>query len=58
MNTVTASHKFSLVNRGKLTQSIQMQLSKNEKGLSEFLSAFLKCKQNFETFKKKDDPHR
>ena len=58
MNTVTAGHKFSLVNRGKLTQSIQMQLSKNEKGLSEFLSAFLKCKQNFETFKNKDDPHR
>ena len=28
VNTLTADHKFSLLNRDKLTQAIQMQLSK------------------------------
>ena len=31
VNTLTAGHNFSLVNRGKLRQPIQMQLSENKK---------------------------
>ena len=33
-----------LRNRGKLTQPIQMQLSKKQKAFSKFFSAFLKSK--------------
>ena len=36
---------------------IQMQLSQKQKGFSEFLFPFLKCRLNFEYFEKKDDAH-
>ena len=40
-----------------LMQSIQMQLSKKQKSLSEFLFPFLELRLNFEHFEKKGDPH-
>ena len=43
VNTLTAAHKFSLLNKGKLMQPIQMQLSKSQKNFSQFFAAFLKC---------------
>ena len=39
-----------LVNRDNLMQHIQMQLSQKEKKFSEFFSAFLKSRLNFENF--------
>ena len=36
--------QVSLLNRDKLRQPIQMQLSKKQKAFSEFSAAFLKCK--------------
>ena len=56
-STLSADGKFSLLNRDKLTQSIQTQLSPKEKTFSDFFSAFLKSTLNFEDFLKKDDPH-
>ena len=39
-------------------QPIQMQVSPKQETFSEFFSAFLKSKLNFEDFqKKKDEPH-
>ena len=35
VNTLTTGHKFSLLNRDKLTQPIQMQLSKKQNAFSE-----------------------
>ena len=40
-----------------LIESIQMQLSKKQKSLSEFLFPFLELRLIFEHFEKKDDPH-
>ena len=56
-STLSADGKFSLLNRDKLTQSIQTQLSPKEKTFSDFFSAFLKSTLNFEDFLKEDDPH-
>ena len=44
MNTLTAGNKFSLLNRDKLTQPIQMQFSKKQKAFSQLFSAVLKCR--------------
>ena len=49
VNTLTADDKYSLLKRDKLTQAIQMQLSKKKNTFSEI-------KFNFEQFLKKDDP--
>ena len=57
VNTLTVDHKYSLLNRGDLTQPIQIVLSQKEKNFSEFFSSFLKGTLNFEHFQKKDDPH-
>ena len=57
LNTLSADGKYSLFNRGNLTQPIQMQVSRKQKFFSESFSAFLKSSLNFEHFKKKDDPH-
>ena len=54
---MTAVDKYSLLNRDKLTQPVQIQLSQKQKNSSNFLSRFLKSSLNFERFKKKDDPH-
>ena len=50
VNTLTTDDKYSLVNRDNLMQHIQMQLSQKEKKFSEFFSAFLKSRLNFENF--------
>ena len=52
-NGFTAGHKFSLLNREKLKQPIQMELSKKQKAFFHFCAAFLKCRWNFEHFQKK-----
>ena len=54
--TLTADDKYSLLNRESLTEPIQMQLSQKQKTFSQYISAVLKCKLNFEHFQKKDDP--
>ena len=51
--TLTSCHKYSLLNSHNLTQPIQMQLSLRWKAFSEFLSKFLKWKQNLEPFQEK-----
>ena len=56
-NTLSAEGKYSLFNRGNLTQRIQMQLCRKQKTFSEFFSAFLKSNLNFQIFQKKDDSH-
>ena len=53
----SAVDKYSLPNRDNLTESIQVQLSQNQKTFCEFLSAFSTSRLNFEHFQKKDDPH-
>ena len=57
VNTLTADDKYSLVNRDNLTQPIQILLSQKQKTFSEFLSAFLKSKLNFEHFAENDEPN-
>ena len=34
-----------------------MELSKKKKAFSQYFSAFLKCRKNFEYFQKNDDAH-
>ena len=53
VNTLTADDNYSLLNREKLTQHIQIQLSHKPKNFSELISAFLKSTLNFEQFRKK-----
>ena len=43
MNTLTAGHKFSPLNRDKLTQPTEMILSKKEKAFSQTFPAILEC---------------
>ena len=57
INTLTANDKYSLINRGNLTQPNQILLSQKQKTFSEFVFSFLKFTLNFEHFQKKDDPH-
>ena len=49
---------YSLLNRGNLTQPIQMQLSQKQQTFSQFFPAFFKTALNIEHFPKKEDPHR
>ena len=56
-NTMTAGHKYSLLNRDNLRQPTQVQLFLKGKTFSEFFSTFLTGRLNFEHFQKKDDPH-
>ena len=57
-NTLSGDGKNSLLNRDNLGQSFQTELSGKQKAFSEFFSAFLICRLNFEHFqKKKGDPH-
>ena len=42
--------KYSLLNRDKFRQLIQMQLSQKQKAFSQFLFAFSKSTLNFEHF--------
>ena len=54
---MTAGDKYSLLNCHKLTQPIQLQLSKKRISFSEFLFAFFKFRSNSKKLEKKDDPH-
>ena len=53
VNTLTDDDKYSLLYRDKLTQPIQMLLSRKKKNFSELFSAFLKSTLNFAHFLKK-----
>ena len=53
VNTLTAGHKFSLLNRDKLTQPIQMQLSKKQKAFSNVFLHFWRVDNILNTFTKK-----
>ena len=57
LNTLTANDRYPLLDRDKLRQPIQMQLSQKLSTFSQFVSAFLKGRLNFEHFQSKDDPH-
>ena len=57
VNTLTADDKYSLFNRGNLTQPIQMQLCQKQKSFFQSFSAVLKSKLSFEYFHKRNDPH-
>ena len=48
-----AGHKFSLLNRDKLTQPIQMQLSKKQKAFSNVFLHFWRVDNILNTFTKK-----
>ena len=54
---LTAHHKYSLCDQEKWQQSIQMQLSKQQKIISNFFALFLKFPLIFEHFLKQYDPH-
>ena len=57
LNTVTANDKYSLHNREKLQEPIQMLLWNKQKTFSAFFAPFLKSTSNLEHFERKDDPH-
>ena len=57
VNILTTQDKYSLLNRDNLTEPTQPQLSLKQKTFSQFFSAFLKFRLNFEYFQKEDDPH-
>ena len=52
-NTLTADDKYCLLSTDNLIQTIQMDLSQNEKSFSEFFCAFFNRTSNFEYFQKK-----
>ena len=52
VDTFTAYDKYSVLNREYLTQPIHMQLFQKQNTFSEFFSAFLKSRLNFEYIKK------
>ena len=53
VNWLTADDKYSPVNRESFTQPIQIILSNERKRFSQIFNGVLKCKLNFEYFKKK-----
>ena len=58
VNTLAADETYSVLNRGNLTISFQMQLSQKQNTFYEFLAAFWKSTLSFEHFETKDDAHR
>ena len=57
VNTLTLNGKYSLLNRDKLTQPLQILLYQKQKTFSQSFSQFLKSTLNFEQMQKKDDTH-
>ena len=55
VNILTTNDNYSPLNGDKLRQPIQMHLSQQHKKISQFISAFLKSRLNFEHFQKKED---
>ena len=56
VQTLTAHDKYSL-NRDKLRQPIQMQLTQKKNYFSRFFAAFFTFTLNFEHFQTIEDPH-
>ena len=56
-NALTVHNKHYLLNRDKLTQPIQQELSQKQKDFTQFFFAFLNSLLNFKHLPKKDDPH-
>ena len=56
VNILTVDDKHYLLNRDKLTQPIQIQLSQKQKAFSKFVFAFFKSILNFKHLSKQDDP--
>ena len=56
VNTLTADDRYSFLNRDKLWQHLQMQLSQEQKTFSQFFFCILESRFNFEHVKEKDDP--
>ena len=56
-NALTVHNKHYLLNRDKLTQPIQQELSQKQKDFTQFFFAFLNSLLNFKYLPKKDDPH-
>ena len=54
---MTADDRYSLLNIDNFTQPIQIPVSQKQKTFSQFFSAFLKCKLNFEHFQSKYGSH-
>ena len=50
VNILPTNDKYFLFNRENLLQSIQIQFSKKQKFLSQFLAAFVKCILNIQLF--------
>ena len=57
VNTLTFNGKFSLHNKEKFPQEIEMQLSQKENTFSQLFIAFLKSTSNSEYFEKKGESH-
>ena len=57
VNKLIPDEKYSLLNRDKGKEPIQILLSEKQKTFSEFFSSFLKSTLNFQHFRKKDDIH-
>ena len=57
VHILTTDDKYVLRNRDNLRQPIRMQLSRKGKTFSQFDSAFLKARLNFQHFQKEDLPH-
>ena len=57
VSTLTVNDKDYLLNGENLTQSIQIQLSQNQRIFRIFFLAFLKPILNFKHLPKKDDRH-
>ena len=56
-NKLTPDDKYSLLNRDKVKEPIQILLSEKQKSFSQFFSSFLKSTLNFQHFRKKDHTH-
>ena len=57
VDKMTADDKYSLPNREKLWQPIQMQLCQKQKYFPQPFAALLRTTSNFQHVQKKDDPH-
>ena len=54
INTFTANDKYSVLNKQYLLHPIDMQLTQKQKTFSQFFSAFLKSRLNFEHIQKEE----
>ena len=58
VNTSTGDDKYSVCSRKKLSQPLQMQLSKKQKFFSQFFANDWNLRYILNILKKKDEPHR